>query len=200
MNSSKVYTLKGAIEDIDVDITQYNNQYIFKKETNSRVELEICRILMAHPYKNIVHIFEVGTNYVIMEQVNIDLAGVCNDDLLVTMTEVKTYLQNLGIIYIDWKPDNIGISTQGKLKLFDFDVSGLLDVHTQNWIINPKPYYAYNAANSNGFTTPIEIDNYCFNEFLRKVMKRKKTCSNCLLLFGILVMYYGGLWYWCWCW
>ena len=30
--SSKAYTLKGDIENIDVYISQYNNQYIFKKK------------------------------------------------------------------------------------------------------------------------------------------------------------------------
>ena len=165
---SKVYTLKGEIENIDIDISQYNNQHIFKKITRSKVELAICKILMKHPHKNIVRIFEVGTDYVIMECVNIDLTSKSKNDILVTMQTVKTYLQNLGIIYIDWKPDNIGIGIDDQLKLFDFDVSGLLDVNTQNWIIEPKPYYAYSHAILDGFKTPIEIDNYAFTEYLFK--------------------------------
>jgi len=163
---SKVYTLKGDIVDINIDISQYNNQNIFKKITKSKVELEICRILMTHSHKNIVKIFEVGTDYVIMEYVDIDLVHVSNKEITLIMKDVKDYLQNLGIIYIDWKPDNIGIGIDSTLKLFDFDVSGLLDVNTQNWILAPKPYYAYNHAISNGFNTPIEIDNYAFNTFL----------------------------------
>lgn len=171
---SKVYTFKGEIENIDVDLSQYNNQHIFKKLTRSKVELAICHILMVHPHENIVKIFEVGTDYVIMEHVNIDLTSMCKNYILATMRTVKTYLQNFGIIYIDWKPDNIGIGIDGKLKLFDFDVSGLLDVNNVNpinpgeWIIEPKPFYAYTHAILDGFNTPIEIDNYAFNEYLFK--------------------------------
>jgi len=31
-----------------------------------------------------------------------------------------------GIVYIDWKPDNMGIDVDGKIKIFDFNMSGLL--------------------------------------------------------------------------
>jgi hypothetical protein len=165
---SKVYTLKGTFETINVDISKYNNQHIFKKITKSKVELEICRILMANPHKNIVKIFEVGTDYVIMEYVNIELTNVSSDKIVSTMTIVKTYLQKLGIIYIDWKPDNIGIGIDSELKLFDIDVSGLLYINTGNWIIPPKQFYAYKYAITNGYTTPFEIDNYSFTEFLSK--------------------------------
>jgi len=89
-------------------------------------------------------------------------------EFLSKMTEVIDYLQNLGIIYIDWKLDNTGISADGELKLFDFDVSGLINVNTQNWIIEAKHYYAFNHAIENGCSTPIEIDNYAF-KFLCKV-------------------------------
>ena len=33
IQSSKVYTLKGEFENIDVDITLYDNHHIFKKIT-----------------------------------------------------------------------------------------------------------------------------------------------------------------------
>ena len=165
--SSKVYTLTGEIEDIDVDII-YNNIHIFKKMTTSKVELEICKILMKYPHKNIVNIFDVGPDYVIMEQVNIDLSNVSKDVVMSKMTELKDYLQNLGIIYIDWKCDNIGIDCNGEIKLFDFNVSGLVDVNTQNWFIEAKHYYAYNHAILDGYNTPIEIDNYAFRTYLLK--------------------------------
>jgi hypothetical protein len=168
IQSSKVYTLKGEFGNIDIDISQYDNHHIFKKITKSKVELAICNILMAHPHENIVKIFEVGTDYVIMECVNIDLTSKSKNDILETMRTVKTYLQNLGIIYIDWKPDNIGIGIDDQLKLFDFDVSGLLDVNKHEWIIAPKPYYAYTHAITNGFNTPNEIDDYAFTEYLFK--------------------------------
>jgi hypothetical protein len=43
------------------------------------------------------------------------------------MSNVKDFLQGLGIMYVDWKLDNIGKSLiDGKYKLFDFDASGLV--------------------------------------------------------------------------
>ena len=40
------------------------------------------------------------------------------------MKKVKDFfLQNLGIIYIDWEQDNIGKGEDGNYKLFDFDGS-----------------------------------------------------------------------------
>ena len=38
-------------------------------------------------------------------------------------------------MYIDWKLDNVGISDiDGQYKLFDLDVSGLINIKTQKWI------------------------------------------------------------------
>jgi hypothetical protein len=54
---------------------------------------------MQYPHKNIVRIFEVGTDYVIMEQVNINLNCISKDTIQTKMTIVKDHLQNLGIIY-----------------------------------------------------------------------------------------------------
>ena len=79
------------------------------------------------------------------------------------MKKVKDYLQSLGIMYIDWKIDQIGISKDGKYKLFDFDVSGLIDLKTNEWIVEPLHFWSYNKAIDNGCTTPQEIDNFSFD-------------------------------------
>jgi serine/threonine protein kinase len=121
---------------------------------------------MKHPHKNIVKIFDVGDNYVIMEHVNVDLTSLSKVELKLKMIKLKEYLQNLGIIYIDWKLDNIGIGNDNELKLFDFDASGL--INNFNWVIEAEHYYAYNHAILDGCNTPIEIDNYCFNKYLLK--------------------------------
>ena len=79
------------------------------------------------------------------------------------MTEVKTYLQNLGIMYIDWKLDNMGISDDGQFKLYDFDASGLIDIKKPTeWIIEPFKGWSYNKAIESGMILPIDIDNYAF--------------------------------------
>lgn len=102
-----------------------------------------------------------------MELLNTDLFKVSMRKLQNDMMEVKTFLQGLGIMYIDWKLDNIGISEDGELKLFDFDVSGLIDTKTEEWIIKPPEFWAYNNAVENGMVTPVEIDNYAFKEGIK---------------------------------
>jgi serine/threonine protein kinase len=79
------------------------------------------------------------------------------------MRKVKDFLQSLGIMYIDWKPDNIGISNDGTYKLFDFDVSGLIDLKTSKWIVKPLEYWNYKKAIENGFKTPQQIDDFSFD-------------------------------------
>jgi len=115
---SKVYTFTGQFEEIVIE--GFDGKCLFKKMTRSKVELEICRLLMQQPHKNIVTIYEVSDDYVIMEYLNVT----CNlKNISSTMESVKEYLQGIGVVYIDWKRDNMGISADGDLKLFDFDVS-----------------------------------------------------------------------------
>lgn len=157
MTTSKIYTLKGEIEDIDIT---YNGLPIFRKITNSAVEIEISRRLMQRPHTNIVNIYEVTSNYIDMELLDTNICNFSKDAINTIMASVKQHLQDLGIIYIDWKSDNIGVGSDGELKLFDFDVSGIIDVATNIWIMKPVQYYAYNKAVESGMKTAKEIDDY----------------------------------------
>ena len=115
---------------------------------------------MENPHKNIVKIYEVGNDYIKMEMLNIDLAGINESEIKEKMMGVKNYLQSLDIMYIDWKLDNIGISEDGELKLFDFDASGIIE--PTKWESKPPEYYSYREAIKNDMKTPIGIDNYIF--------------------------------------
>jgi serine/threonine protein kinase len=165
----KTYTAEGDI--IEDPQTLIDDKDFFRKMTPTRAynkgEKEICEILMKHPHKNIIKIYAVTNDYIDMELLNTDLMKVSMSKLQKDMMEVKTFLQGLGIMYIDWKLDNIGISDDGELKLFDFDVSGLINTETNEWIIKPPEFWAYNDAVEHGMKTPIEIDNYAFKEGLR---------------------------------
>lgn len=134
----------------------------FRKMTNNKGEIELCTLLMQHPHKNIIKIYGIGRDYIDMELLNTDIHRADMSTIKQIMLEVKTYLQNIGIIYIDWKLDNIGISEDGEFKLFDFDVSGWMDTETKEWIIEPPKYWSYNKAIENGMETPVDIDNYAF--------------------------------------
>jgi hypothetical protein len=79
------------------------------------------------------------------------------------MENVKTFLQGLGIMYVDWKFDNLAKSVDGVYKLFDFDASGLVDLNSQQWIFEPQHYWNYNEALKSGCITPQEIDDWGYN-------------------------------------
>lgn len=141
----------------------------FRKMTNDTVEKKICEILMKNPHKNVIKIYDVGEDYIDMELLNVDMSKQDMSKIKNIMMEVKTYLQSLGIMYIDWKLDNIGISEDGEIKLFDFNASGLIDTETNEWKIEPLEWWSYNKAVQNGMVTPSEIDDYAFDiEFNQK--------------------------------
>jgi serine/threonine protein kinase len=88
------------------------------------------------------------------------------------MRKVKEYLHSLNIVYIDWKPDNIGLTTDNKktVKLYDFDASGIVEKDengTLKWKIKPPEWFFYRVAIEKGIADPFEIDDYIFeNEFI----------------------------------
>ena len=139
---------------------------------SKKMELAIVKILMEHPHPNIVHYYDINTSYADMEQVNTEKSNplyklvMTREDLneiIEVMSKVKDFLQTLGIMYVDWKLDNLGKSVDGKYKLFDFDASGLSDLKTHKWKLKANPnYWSYNEAIKNGAQTPKEIDDWSF--------------------------------------
>jgi hypothetical protein len=180
---------KSTIYDPDTDSVKYvddtyDGNPFFRKnygkphpflDYSKKAESEIVKILMEHPHPhpNIVYYYDINSKYVDMEQVETHKSNplykpsMTREDLneiIEVMSKVKDFLQALGIMYIDWKFDNMGKSVYGKYKLFDFDASGLIDLKTQQWKLKANPiYWSYNEAIKNGAKTPKEIDNWSFN-------------------------------------
>jgi len=178
---------KSTIYDPDTDSVKqvddtYNGKLFFRKnygkphpflDYSKKMELAIVKILLQHPYPNIVHYYDINSKYADMEQVDTDKSNplykpvMTREDLneiIEVMSKVKDFLQALGIMYVDWKFDNMGKSVEGKYKLFDFDASGLIDLETQQWKLKANPmYWSYNEAIKNGAQTPKEIDDWSFN-------------------------------------
>ncbi len=83
--------------------------------------------------------------------------------LMDTLSTVKQHMQSLGIIYIDWKTDQVGLAADGTIKLFDFDMSALIDTKTRAWIYPPSPLaWSYRQAAARNLKDPLEIDDYAF--------------------------------------
>jgi len=162
-----VYKMDGEFT-IDTEILHEGNDF-FRKMTKHMGERKICELLMKYPHNNIVKIYHIGDDYIDMELLNTDMSRENMSSVKNVMMEVKTYLQNLGIIYIDWKLDNIGIGENQQIRLFDFDGSGLIDIETKEWIRRAPLYWSYREAIKNGMKTPSDIDNCAFDLEFRRI-------------------------------
>jgi serine/threonine protein kinase len=150
-----------------LDETNSNLEKKIRLAQAAQAEITIVNILMKNPYPNIATYYQVNKFYVEMEELNTSTKK-NQGEVIEIMKKTKDFLQSLGIMYIDWKYDNIGIANDGIYKLFDFDVSGLVDLNTNKWILEPLHYWSYNKAIENGCKTPKEIDDFAFNYGLIK--------------------------------
>jgi serine/threonine protein kinase len=145
---------------------KHNGHDFFRKYGASTVEHEIAKILENNPHPNIVKIYNVTDEYIDIEEVTAlsdDMDESNREAIISAAKSAKKHLQNLNIMYIDWKPDNMGMSDDGKYKLFDFDTSGITKSNKTSWKIEPNHYWSYNQAIDAGRKTPIGIDNFAFN-------------------------------------
>ena len=142
------FTLDGKFKT-----TTHKGKDFFRKMSTDASELKLCKMIKDNPHPNIITIYDISINkygvcYIDMELLQTEISEKDKDEIKMVMTNVKTYLHKLGIMYIDWKFDNIGKSNDGQFKLFDFNVSGLIDITSkdQEWIIKPPPYWSYSKA------------------------------------------------------
>ena len=165
---------KGILYTIDGELKTFSKRNTFRKminlnESHGRVEIRIYNWIQQNQDEivsksiGIVKIKELTDTSVDMELLNIDLSNFTDSFIKAEMSKVKDYLQSIGIMYIDWKYDNIGVSRlDGRLKLFDFDGSGLTNSCKSKWTITPQDWWIYKKAIIAGIHSPIEIDNYAF--------------------------------------
>ena len=151
---------------------KFNGMSFFRKYGASISELAICKILKNNPHPNIVKIYRITDSYIDIELLTpiITEKDYDKNTLISEAVLAKNHLQSLGIMYIDWKPDNIGIDTYGKYKLFDFDLSGITTSDGKKWEVSPAPYsWFYRQAIANGLKDPKEIDDFAFEiNFIRE--------------------------------
>lgn len=134
------YNADGEIKILENQSDAYGSIF-FRKFCEEETERIICRILKQYPHPNCVSIYDVNLFSIDMEL--LDTTVPLDDSHLVDIQEALAHLHKHGIIYIDLKKDNIGYSHKDKkFKLFDFDMSGLVDVnHKSKWLHKPNRGY-----------------------------------------------------------
>ena len=164
---SQIYTLSGEIKEFPYLIS---GKPFFRKMTDTLIEQKIYEILRHNPHPNIVISYDITNRYCDIEMVNPNIDIDTYNEIIISLKNAKKHLQKLGIIYIDWKIDNIGISEDGKYKLYDFDASGIIDLKTKKWIVKPLQYFYYRKAIEKDIEEPNEIDNFSFSEMLSNLV------------------------------
>ena len=190
-----------SVEENDTQYTDetYDGQSFFRKvypenkfikigretypigEANEKQIIEILMQEQQHP--NIVKFFAIHENAIDMEELETYATDEDYGDKNFTkqnkiqqvedMRKAKDFLQSLGIMYMDWKFDNIGrAKNNGMYKLFDFDSSGLINPQTNEWLLIPLHIKSYNLSAINEYKrrigtadkpmTPKEMDDWSF--------------------------------------
>lgn len=134
----------------------------FFRKYIGKIEYNIYKILLENPHPNLVVVYRLTESFVDMElltPVN-EIINYDEKSILIAASLAKEHLQRVGIFYIDWKTDNIGVTETENYKLFDFDGSGIF---LESWVIEPLPYWSYRQALENGLVDPKEIDDFAFD-------------------------------------
>lgn len=173
LQSSKIYTKQGEILDLP---TPKEEPPIFRKEFYySNHEKYIAKLLLQSKLEHVVSVKQVNTEYYDAELLDTFISHPTTQitkqnkaKIMEDMHLAKKEMQECGIMYIDWKLDNIGMDSRGTYKIFDFDCSGFANMAENTWILTPPSGWLYNTVKkTNMDMTPIEIDNACFDLFLR---------------------------------
>jgi len=174
-NKRKTRRKGGSKEYKYGNITNLNEKFnglnFFRKYGASIVEHKIAKILQDNPHPNIVKIYRITDKYIDIEEVKpiIFARNYDKKELITAANLAKAHLQSLGIMYIDWKPDNLGVDGSGTYKLYDFDGSGITTSDGKNWLTEPSDYWSYRQALANGLKDPKEIDDFAFEiNFIRE--------------------------------
>ncbi len=122
----------------------------FRKYFQNMNEKAIVEILFKHQNHNLLRILRVENEYY-----DAELLDLFYDDIINLHKDIKrdlVELNDLNIIYIDLKDDNVGYShIDKKWKLFDFDCSGVCTSDKQSWI--HAPLDSYNLQKSDYLST-----------------------------------------------
>lgn len=154
---SIIFTVDGEFTYIP---TPPNERPFFRKclnrfEDYAQTELEIVERIQqtSFPTSNLVTIYNINREEGYYDMELLDVTNISHTYTTYSQykQDIKTALNQLhalNIVYIDIKDDNIGYShVDRRWKLFDFDVSGVVDTENPlQWKYPPVPFYNYKKA------------------------------------------------------
>lgn len=141
----------------------------FRKRTDER-ELRIVKLLKRHPHKNIVKIYNVDTANGVYDTELVDTTHVEDKAIMKSdLSEAKTHLQSLGIAYIDWKDDNMGLGVDGHYKVYDFDMSSQFNLDSHDFDRAALQGWIFNEAQKEGLRDIVDIDNWAFEQMFTRL-------------------------------
>lgn len=211
---SFIYNVDGDIKELNLKASNgdsffrkqivLNNSYL----KGNRNELDICRLIQSTASSQLLRIYQVENigffkniyrtilrlnnhddrSYSFVDEEILDTEYSYDDffekggvsDLRKNLDE----FHRLGIIYIDFKRDNVGFSKKDNcFKFFDFDFSALINPEDPTKFINP-PNTGYNLrdalrkSKNITFSNFIELDNYLFEKFLKDMNLDEENLSS----------------------
>ena len=141
--TSLVYTLEGRLllyKGSQIHSIPFVRKMIDLKDKFGMVELEIAKLLIKNPQKNVVRVLKISTKtkkpYIDYQKLDTDY--IYKKNMKKDIRNGLINLHKLNIIYIDIKEDNFGYDPISReWRIFDFDVSGICNKSKSKWIIKP---------------------------------------------------------------
>jgi hypothetical protein len=145
---------------------------IFRKTRPDAVELEIAHILKANPHPNVVTIYRASR-----ECIDMELLETGNKEFnRLDIERAHEHFLKHGIAYIDWKVDNFGTDRNGVTKVFDFNMSGIMNEDRAGWDFIPDDGFLLRQVREAGAATPLEQDAATFAQlFAQPAPARTKS-------------------------
>lgn len=170
--------------------TPFFRKLITKELTNHNNELIICKKIKSTASPILLKIYDVRED----ECEELDIVGYVDEEILETkfcnrsffekdgyvdLVENLNELHKLGIVYLDFKKDNIGYSKlDGRFKFFDFDFSGIVKPNLPNqWLYPPNEGYNLRDALLNTKEGKVvnyfDLDDEIFYNFMDELSKNQ---------------------------
>lgn len=168
--TDKLYNGKPFFRKTFIDVTlplpsQTSSKREYEQAYSHRIEHAIYQRIKAHnpPLPNVVNVYDITNTHVDIELLYMPITYMQYPEANKAGRHAKDQLQSIGVMYIDWKMDNMGISKEnGNYKIFDFDVSGIVKKGNPNkWEMEPLHYYNYKKVVKPGLS-PKQIDDEAF--------------------------------------